>query len=69
MFNKIISYNDKDLNNDEEFWKKHGNFIENNKRGNGYWIWKPYIIMKNLDLMNDNDILLYLDCGCEVLHP
>lgn len=33
------------------------------KRGGGYWIWKPYFIKKVLNEINDNDILIYVDCG------
>jgi hypothetical protein len=36
------------------------------QRGAGYWIWKSYIIKKTMENMNDGDILLYLDCGCEL---
>ena len=32
--------------------------------GFAYWSWKPYIIMKTLEKMNDNDILIYMDGGC-----
>jgi len=66
LFNHIILYTDEDLKQDTDFWSKHSTFIENNKRGYGYWIWKPYIIKKTLDQMEDGDILLYLDCGCEI---
>jgi hypothetical protein len=65
LFDKIVSYTDIDLKNDPEFWGKHKEFVENNKRGYGYWIWKPYLIKKTIDKMNDDDILLYLDSGCE----
>jgi hypothetical protein len=65
-FYKINLYTDNDLKNDDYFWKKHGNFIENNNRGYGYWLWKPYLIMKTLNQMNNNDILIYLDIGCEI---
>lgn len=34
------------------------------KRGGGYWLWKPYIIKDMLDKMKEDDILLYVDCGC-----
>lgn len=67
-FYKIIAYTDKDLKDDLEFWKKNGNFIENNKRGYGYWIWKPYLILKTLNQMDNNDILFYLDSGCEIIN-
>jgi len=49
-----------------DFWSQHQNFVNNNRRGFGYWLWKPYIIKKNMEEMNDGDILLYLDCGCEI---
>ena len=65
-FDKIIGYTDNDLKKDDEFWNKHSNFIENNKRGYGYWLWKPYIIKKTMENMEDGDILLYSDCGCEI---
>lgn len=66
LFNDIILYTDLFLKNDQVFWNNHSKFIENNKKGYGYWLWKPYIIKKTLEKMNDEDILLYLDCGCEL---
>lgn len=33
-------------------------------RGYGYWIWKPYLILKELEQMNENDILVHLDIHC-----
>lgn len=65
LFDKIISLNEDYLQNDIEFWNQHSNFIQNNKIGYGFWIWKPHIILKQLEKMNDGDTLLYLDCGCE----
>ena len=32
----------------------------------GYWIWKPYIIHKHLSNLNEGDILVYSDAGCEI---
>jgi len=66
LFDEIIGYKDNYLKEDKEFWKKHSSFILNNKRGYGYWLWKPYLIMKTLEKMNDNDILIYADSGCEI---
>lgn len=31
----------------------------------GYWCWKPFIILETLKQINDNDILIYADIGCE----
>ena len=33
------------------------------RRGGGYWIWKPYIIYSTLKALNNNDILVYTDSG------
>jgi len=66
LFDKIIGYNDSYLRNDIEFWNQHSTFIENNGRGYGYWLWKSYIIKKTMESMKDGDVLLYLDCGCEL---
>lgn len=66
LFDKIIAYTDDILKNCDDFWNNHSNFIENNKRGYGYWIWKPYLIKKTMESMQDGDILMYLDSGCEI---
>jgi hypothetical protein len=66
FFNEIIGFTDKDLKNDIDFWKKHSEFILKNRRGYGYWVWKPYLIKKELEKLNENDILIYCDCGCEI---
>ena len=50
-------------------WLISTDFYENNKsvlddpnsRGDGWWLWKPYIIKKSLERINDGDILVYLD--------
>jgi hypothetical protein len=65
LFDEEILYTDEYLKKDEYFWNKHGEFIENNKRGYGHWLWKPYITKITMDKMKDGDILFYLDSGCE----
>lgn len=64
FFDKIIWYDQNDL--DSSFLEKHKNFLYNNKRGFGYWLWKPQIVKQTLNLMNDNDILVYADSGCSL---
>ena len=66
IFSEINGYKEDDLKRDEDFWLNHGKFIENNRRGYGYWIWKPYLILKKLEKMNNGEGLLYLDAGCEI---
>jgi hypothetical protein len=63
-FDQIKGFTDHYLKSDTVFWKKHGNFLENNPRGYGYWIWKSYLIQKTLSELNDDDILIYADAGC-----
>ena len=41
-------------------------FIEKNKRGYGYWIWKPMVILDFLKNNQEVDRLIYLDAGCEL---
>jgi hypothetical protein len=64
VFDNTRLYSDSDLKDDEIFWRQHKDFITNNKRGYGYWIWKSYIIKKTMSNMKDGDILLYADSGC-----
>ena len=35
------------------------------RRGYGYWIWKPYIVNKMMNRLNDGDILVYTDAGTQ----
>lgn len=57
---KVISYSPKNI--DTEFRKKNASIL-NQDRGNGFWLWKPYIIKKTLDSLQQNDYLIYLDSG------
>lgn len=65
-FDSINGYTDANLKSNKDFWTVHGNFITSNKRGYGYWLWKPYIILEMLQKIHDGDILLYADAGCEI---
>lgn len=38
------------------------------KQGCGYWLWKPYIILKTfIENMSDNDIVMYQDAGAYLI--
>lgn len=41
-------------------------FINNNARGYGYWLWKPYLIKKILSRTDEGSILVYADAGCKL---
>jgi hypothetical protein len=66
IFHRIFTFGKNDLINDLNFWMIHGDFIQNNKRGFGYFLWKPYLIKKVFDSLQENDTLLYCDCGNEI---
>lgn len=66
LFDKTILYTDDHLKADTAFWEQHHDFIENNERGYGYWLWKSYIIKKTLETLKNGDILLYFDSSFEI---
>lgn len=49
------------MNDLDDHFKEKNQYILNNKRGSGYWLWKPYIILKKLLEIDENDILCYND--------
>jgi len=60
LFSKVISYNPTDI--DANFKNKNKKILEQ-KRGNGYWLWKPYFIKKTLEDLDWGDYLFYCDSG------
>ena len=50
---------------DDEFFHDFKIFL-NQRKGGGYWIWKPYLIKKELNRLAENDILVYCDAGCVI---
>ena len=57
-FDKVISYSPKDI--DRNFYRRNRKILSQ-RRGNGYWLWKPYFIRKSLDLLDEGDLLFYSD--------
>ena len=37
------------------------------ERGFGYWLWKPHIILKTLNRLNEGDLLFYADAGTTIV--
>ena len=66
FFDKILAYDDSHIRKDKEYWKRYRKLYEENSRGFGYWIWKPYLIKKTFETLVYGDILVYLDAGCEI---
>jgi hypothetical protein len=59
-FDNVFSFNLQDLG--DEFITENKS-IMSQARGAGYWMWKPFVIKKALEMMGDNDILMYSDSG------
>lgn len=47
---------------DKDFYVQHQPILTQ-KRGAGYWLWKPYFILKTMDMYPDNAIIMYADSG------
>lgn len=47
---------------DSDFAERHSGILSQ-RRGVGYWLWKPYFINKILTGMGSDDILFYADSG------
>ena len=45
------------------------NPILNEKTGAGFWLWKPYLILKTLEQIPEGDVLLYIDSGLLISRP
>ena len=63
-FDTVHPFTDKNL--DIGFIDKNRD-IFNYKRGWGFWLWKPYIIKKTLESLNDGDVCLYCDSGNSII--
>lgn len=63
---KVIAYGPEDI--DSDFYAANQDILSQ-PRGNGYWLWKPYIILKTLNLMEEGDYLCYCDAGISYLKP
>jgi len=45
-----------------DFYKDNQQILDQ-PRGCGYWLWKPYYILKKLEEVSDNDVVFYADCA------
>lgn len=67
FFDDIRGITDEDLiSKHHDFYQKHAEFLNNNNRGYGFWLWKPYIVLSTLLNVNDGDFVFYADAGCTI---
>lgn len=51
---------------DDDFKRKNAHILSQ-QRGAGYWLWKPYFILKSLNNVNEGDVIFYSDAGAEFI--
>ena len=61
----IRSYDFEDIRN-TDFFRQHEHILTQ-PRGLGYWLWKPYLILKAMETLQDGDIVIYCDCGLDFI--
>ena len=59
-FDKVIEYGSDDVPYGYKIAHKE---IFDNSRGNGLWLWKPYLIQRTLRECSDGDVVFYADSG------
>lgn len=52
---------------DEQFKGQHESILGQPK-GAGYWLWKPYFILKALNQLQDGDVAMYADAASHFIH-
>jgi hypothetical protein len=62
-----ICYDDIWIRNQKSFYEKN-KFILSQKRGNGYWLWKPFIILNALKQLKDGEVLIHIDAGTKFVN-
>jgi hypothetical protein len=63
--NEVKIYQPKDI--DAKFRKANAAILDQSK-GAGYWLWKPYIIDREMRKMKEGDTLVYCDAGVEIVN-
>lgn len=61
IFDEVLHYTEEDIKATPFFERNQS--ILSEKRGAGYWLWKPYIILDSIEKSKPEDKLLYLDSG------
>jgi len=64
FFDSITVFKLADLSND--FLEPHKDFMMANRRGFGYWIWKPQVVLQLAEKSAPEDIIVYMDAGFEL---
>lgn len=61
VFDQVEVLSEKSFTN--SFVEQFQEHLKPGVRGYGYWVWKPWIILTELQKLSENDILVYADVG------
>jgi hypothetical protein len=61
-FDAVHAFTPEDI--DRDYYEAHSDILSQ-KRGVGYWLWKPYFLWLLLSRLQCGDIVMYADSGCE----
>ena len=50
-----------------KFYKANKNILDS-PRGDGFWCWKPFIILEELKNAKEHDVIVYCDAGVEIVN-
>ncbi len=64
FFDHISINSEGDLSPD--YRERHRDRLNRNCRGFGYWCWKPFFVLHELNHNPDLEILIYCDAGCHI---
>ncbi len=65
-FDLVRSFSEHDI--DGAFFRENRSILKE-KRGAGYWLWKPYFLMKVIREASPGDLVFYADSGSIFLRP
>lgn len=63
-FDNIIPYRREEIEN-TLFYHQNKEILDS-ERGNGFWLWKPYIISEAIKNINEGDFIFYIDAGDKI---
>lgn len=65
-FDRVVSVGPQEI--DADFRARHRQTLAA-RYGNGYWLWKPYFVMRTLRDLAEGDFLFYCDSGAYFVAP
>lgn len=60
IFNQIFEY-DRDWLESTRFFLENQKVLQERTRGDGWCLWKPYVILESLEKVADDEVVLYMD--------